>query len=176
MSNDPPNRDARITVREATADDRVGVRRVLDAAMLDVRADLRERIAAGDVLVASESDREETGDNEETADRENSSERDAPILGALVLVPDDERDADLAAHDDAARIDAAHIDAVAVRRARRGQGIGSELVCAAAARHARLTAAFDPGVRPFYDALDFEISPVEGDSDRLRGRYDGGET
>jgi len=167
VCDDAVNRDAGVVVREATVDDRVGVRRVLDAAMLDVRADLGERIAAGDALVASEPDREET------ADRDEAAVRDAPILGALVLVPDDERSGDAAAHADTARIDAAHIDAVAVRRARRGQGIGTALVRAAAEDHDRLTAAFDPGVRPFYDALDFSTSPVEGDSDRLRGRYDG---
>ncbi|UPW01561.1 GNAT family N-acetyltransferase [Halorussus gelatinilyticus] len=142
-----------VRITRATADDRLGVRRVLDAAMLDVRDDLRERVAAGDVLVASEGD-------------EDSGERETPVLGALVLVPlsDDAPDA--------SGDEAAHIDAVAVRRARRGRGVGTALVRAAAAHRARLTAEFDPGVRPFYDALGFEISPVEGDDDRLRGRYD----
>nr|WP_202932677.1 GNAT family N-acetyltransferase [Halorussus salinus] len=150
--------------------------------MLDVRADLRERIAVGDVLVAREPTREETADCVETADRET------PILGALVLVRRNDAEEDAAGddathgddaihadatHDDTAHVHDAHIDAVAVRRARRGQGIGSALVRAAAERHARLTAEFDPGVRPFYDALDFSIAPVEGDSDRLRGRYGG---
>ncbi|WP_276279906.1 GNAT family N-acetyltransferase [Halorussus caseinilyticus] len=128
-----------VTVREATRDDRLGVRRVLDAAMLEVRANLGERTDAGDVLVASEGD-------------------DAPVLGALVLLAPD---------------DGAHVDAVAVRRARRGQGVGSALVRAAAERRGRLTAEFDPSVRPFYESLGFEITPVEGDGDRLRGRYDG---
>ncbi|UPV75524.1 GNAT family N-acetyltransferase [Halorussus limi] len=146
----------RVAVREATADDRLGVRRVLDAAMLDVRDDLEARIDAGDVLVANERDREN-----------------GPIIGALVLVPHGDGGPD--ATDEAAPTvtgDAAHIDAVAVRRARRGQGVGAALVRAAAERRAPLTAAFDPGVRPFYDSLGFEISRSESDADRLRGRYD----
>ena len=152
-----------ITVREAAPDDRLGVRRVLDAAMLDVRDDLRERVESGDVLVAMEDDGEET-----------------PVLGALVLVPDAERIATVeattrerSAHgDERAHGDAsAHVDAVAVRRARRGQGIGSALVRAAIERRSRLTAEFDVGVRPFYESLGFEIESVEGDDDRFRGRY-----
>ncbi|WP_137284292.1 GNAT family N-acetyltransferase [Halorussus salinisoli] len=137
-----------VTVREATADDRLDVRRVLDAAMLRVRDDLGERIDAGDVLVASEGGG--VGDDGGTSD-------DAPILGALVLAP---------------RERGGHVDAVAVRRARRGQGVGSALVRAATERHAPLTAEFDPSVRPFYESLGFEISRVEGDDDRLRGCYD----
>lgn len=122
-------------VREATSDDRLGVRRVLDAAMLEVSDSLSERIDAGDVLVVSD---------------------DGPVVGALVLDP---------------RESSAHIDAVAVRRARRAQGVGSTLVRTAAERHTPLTAEFDPSVRPFYESLGFEISNAEGDSDRLRGRY-----
>lgn len=129
-----------VEVREATPDDRLGVRRVLDAAMLDVRDDLPERIEAGDVLVACETE----GD---------------PVLGALVLVPGKSGQ-----HEDGG---GAHVDAVAVRRARRGQGIGTELVRTAAERHPRLTAEFDPGVRPFYESLGFEIA--EHDDGRLWG-------
>ena len=152
MSNDAVNRDAGVAVREATADDRVGVRRVLDAAMLEVRDDLGQRLDTGDVLVASE-ERAAESDGAET-----------PVLGALVLVPADE------ARRDAANIEAAHIDAVAVRRARRGRGVGTALVRAAAERRGPLTAEFDPGVRPFYESLGFDIEPVGGDTDRFRGR------
>ena len=142
-----------VAVREATADDSMGVRRVLDAAMLEVRGDLEARIEAGDVLVAEEGDRDDS--------------RDAPILGALVLVPGErvrERGACAA--------DAMHVDAVAVRRARRGRGIGSALVRAALERHSRLTAEFDRAVRPFYESLEFEIAPVAGADDRLRGVFE----
>ncbi|PSQ42746.1 GNAT family N-acetyltransferase [Halobacteriales archaeon SW_5_68_122] len=69
------------------------------------------------------------------------------LLGALVL-------------------DGEEIVAVAVRPGRRGQGVGTALVEAAAARRERLTAGFDPGVRPFYESLGFEI---ECDDSRCRG-------
>nr|WP_256412648.1 GNAT family N-acetyltransferase [Halorubrum rubrum] len=56
-----------------------------------------------------------------------------------------------------------HVDAVAVRRARRGRGIGSALV-SRAVRDARsspgvdaITAAFDSGLTPFYADLGFSI-------------------
>lgn len=63
------------------------------------------------------------------------------------------------------------IEAIAVRRARRDQGIGTALVEAAADRRNGLTAAFDADLRPFYEGLGFEISPSEGDG-RLRGVRD----
>jgi len=42
-------------------------------------------------------------------------------------------------------------------------------VLAALERERRLTVAFDPGVRPFYDALDFDVATdaVAGDAERL---------
>lgn len=58
------------------------------------------------------------------------------------------------------------IDAVAVRPGRRGQGIGTRLVEAAADRRSRLTAGFDPDVRPFYEHLGFEVTCEDG---RCRG-------
>jgi GNAT superfamily N-acetyltransferase len=70
------------------------------------------------------------------------------VVGALVLVGN-------------------RIDAVAVRRRRRGQGVGSALVEAAAEHRERLVAAFDDGVRPFYESLGFTIS--EASPGRLRG-------
>lgn len=73
---------------------------------------------------------------------------DGPILGGLIL-------------------DGDRIVAVAVRQARRGQGTGTALVEAAAARRDRLVAEFDPAVRPFWAALDFEIEAVG--NERLRG-------
>ena len=69
------------------------------------------------------------------------------LLGALVL-------------------DGEEIVAVAVRPGRRGQGVGTALVEAAADRRERLTAGFDPGVRPFYESLGFKI---ECDDGRCRG-------
>ena len=69
------------------------------------------------------------------------------LLGALVL-------------------DGEEIVAVAVRPGRRGQGVGTALVEAAAARRERLTADFDPEVRPFYESLGFKIECAGG---RCRG-------
>ncbi|SEN69234.1 Acetyltransferase (GNAT) domain-containing protein [Halorientalis persicus] len=60
------------------------------------------------------------------------------------------------------------IDAVAVRRARRDQGIGAALVEAAADRRGRLVAEFDPRVRPFWASLGFEIEPAD-EPERYRG-------
>ena len=65
-------------------------------------------------------------------------------------------------------IDGSHIEAVAVRRRRRGQGIGTALVEAAIDRRDRVTAEFDADVRPFYEALGFDIEPLD-EPDRLRG-------
>lgn len=72
---------------------------------------------------------------------------DGRILGALVL-------------------DGSEIDAVAVRPGRRGSGIGSALIEAAADRRPELAAEFDPGVRPFYESLGFDI---DCDGERCRG-------
>lgn len=71
---------------------------------------------------------------------------DGRIVGALVL-------------------DGAEIHAVAVRPGRRDAGVGTALVEAAAARRDRLTAGFDPDVRPFYETLGFDVTR---DGDRCR--------
>lgn len=78
-------------------------------------------------------------------------------------------------------LDGPAIDSIAVRRNRRGQGIGSRLVAAAADRRDRLVATFRAEVRPFYERLGFEIEPIDvvgnaGSVDepgrRSRGRLD----
>lgn len=72
------------------------------------------------------------------------------VLGALVL-------------------DGREIDAIAVRRARRGQEIGTELVEAAIdSIDGELTAEFHRRVRPFYESLGFAIEPVN-EPNRFRG-------
>jgi GNAT superfamily N-acetyltransferase len=65
-------------------------------------------------------------------------------------------------------LDGEVIEAVAVRRARRDQGIGTALVEAAADRRERLVAEFDPRVRPFWASLGFEIDAAD-EPDRYRG-------
>lgn len=60
------------------------------------------------------------------------------------------------------------ITAVAVRRRRRGQGIGTALVEAAGDRRERLRAGFDARVRPFWESLAFAVEPA-GDRGRYRG-------
>jgi GNAT superfamily N-acetyltransferase len=71
------------------------------------------------------------------------------VLGALVL-------------------DGEGILAVAVRRSRRGQGVGTALVEAAAAGRERLVAEFREEVVPFYESLGFDVGPADEDG-RLRG-------
>lgn len=67
-------------------------------------------------------------------------------------------------------LDGEEITTVAVRRGRRGQGIGTALVEAAADRRNRLVAEFDAGVRPFYESLGFEVKSLGG-SGRCRGLF-----
>ena len=74
------------------------------------------------------------------------------VVGALAVHVDGER---------------GEIEAVAVRPRRRGQGIGSALVKAAEGRWTPLVAEFDTRVKPFYDALGFEVESL-GDG-RFRG-------
>ncbi|WP_410765949.1 GNAT family N-acetyltransferase [Haloferax sp. DFSO60] len=73
-------------------------------------------------------------------------------------------------------LDGDFIEAVAVSPSRRGRGIGTKLVRAAATNRERLVATFDAGVRPFYEALDFAIERAEGEredeGERFRGVHD----
>jgi GNAT superfamily N-acetyltransferase len=66
-------------------------------------------------------------------------------------------------------LDGERIAAVAVRPARRREGVGSALVAAAADRRDRLLAEFRPELAPFYRALGFV---VERRGDRCRGRLE----
>jgi len=59
------------------------------------------------------------------------------------------------------------VEAVAVRPNRRGQGIGTALIEAAAARRPSISAGFEPPVRPFYSSLGFDVRCSDG---RCRGR------
>lgn len=82
---------------------------------------------------------------------EDESGDDTRVLGALVLSGEE-------------------ITAVAVRRRRRGQGIGTRLVEAAAERRERLAAEFDADVTPFWSSLGFDYRPLEGHAGRQRYR------
>jgi len=59
------------------------------------------------------------------------------------------------------------IDAIAVRKRRQSQGIGTALVETLLDGHGRVVADFDERVRPFYESLRFDIR--ERKSGRLRG-------
>ncbi|WP_342765875.1 GNAT family N-acetyltransferase [Haladaptatus sp. DYF46] len=114
------------------------------------------RIVNGAML---EIDADEVEDRIETGDV-LVAEEDGRLLGAAVLDGEDRP---------------THIDAIAVLRARRGQGIGSELVAAAAEREGVLTADFAPRVRPFYESLGFDIEEMgERDGRKMNGEGEGG--
>lgn len=131
-------------VREATAEELAQVTNILDAAILQSAIDdLRQLISSGDVLVAVPEGAPES-DNDKAATDSNRT-----IVGTVVVA-------------------GGEITAIAVRPGRRGQGIGRLLVETAADRYDRLVAEFDPRVRPFWEAVGFDIRSIEG-SDRLRG-------
>lgn len=127
-----------MAIREATGDDRLAVRRLLDAAALSVPP-LAPRLEEGDVLLAGREDR--------------------PV-GALVLVPPAQapRWAREAGTD-------AHVAAIAVGRRRRGRGIGTALLERAGER-GRLTAGFDADLLELYRGVGFGV--VERDDGRCR--------
>ena len=136
------------TVREATAGDADEVVRLLDAAMLEFdRERARERVRAGNALVAvlrGHNREERVSADADTAERENR------IVGACILgvSPTGPRE----------------IEQIAVHRSRRGRGIGTTLVDAAATRtDDPLVARFREEVRPFYESLGFEIPAAESD-------------
>lgn len=131
-----------VTVRIAQPEDRLAVSRVLDGAMLAVEG-LPDRIAAGDVLVAVD---------------------DGTACGALVLSPEgppaSEGDQPLDAQDCPDRWRSyPHLLAIAVRRRRRDQGVGTALVRTATDRLGTLVADFEDGLQPFYESLGAELVP-----------------
>lgn len=129
---------------------------VLDGALLAMRAQrVHGRITSNEVLLAVADER---------------------VLGVLVTRSAGNSPHELgertASEGDAFVSPGTRIEAIAVRRARRGQGIGTALVAATDARtDGPLSATFDAAVRPFYESLGFEIQSV-GD-DRCYGRLVG---
>lgn len=152
---------ADVSIRVAEPADRVDVRRVLDAAVLDAE-DLPDRLAAGTVLLATAGDQ---------------------VVGAVVLAP--EWPAELDGGDGVADCEepttragpaspvapgsgpptswttATHVRSIAVLRRRRDRGIGSALLQAAAERHGRLVADFDADVEPFYRTVATAVRAAE---------------
>lgn len=124
--------DDDVVVRAAHRGELPAVLNVLDGAALETdAANLRAVIGDEDgTVLVAESD-----------DPDGTTDHDPPLLGALVLDGDE-------------------IWAVAVRRRRRDQGIGTALVSAAAGRRERLVAEFDGDVRPFYASLGFDVDSL----------------
>lgn len=80
----------------------------------------------------------------------------------LLVAVEDDRVLGAAAVEADGRGDPGEIHAIAVRPRRRGQGIGTALVAEAERRWTPVLAEFDERVLPFYEALDFGITPIEG--------------
>ena len=141
-----------VSVRTGTVDEHAAVASVLDGAMLATEG-LAAALDDERVLVAVADER---------------------VLGALVFTtPRPRGRAGVRAHveDDLGveNAERAHVDAIAVRRSRRGQCIGSALVGALLADVGVVTAEFDAGVRPFYESLGFTVEPL--DDGRFLGTY-----
>lgn len=68
-------------------------------------------------------------------------------------------------------LDGSEITAIAVRRRRRDQGVGTALVAAAARRRDTLHAAFDRRVLSFWRSVGFEVESLDA-SDRFRGHLE----
>ena len=83
------------------------------------------------------------------------------LVGVCVLVPGDGETETEITH-------------IAVHRSRRARGLGRALIEAAAARTDEpLTATFRGQVRPFYEAVGFEILEAEGENEDENGRFRG---
>lgn len=128
-----------VSIRPAEPADRLGIRRVIDAAYLEVE-DLQDRIEAGGVFVATASDR---------------------VVGTAVIDPEGIDAGDATDLPESWR-DAAYVRSIAVTRRRRGRGIGTALVEAALDAFGPLVGDFEPGVAPFYRTVAAEIR-VEAD-------------
>jgi GNAT superfamily N-acetyltransferase len=112
-----------VRVREAKGADELGVRRVLDAAMLDF--------------------------SYEDADVRLVVESEGNVLGALLA----------SEHEHGG---GAHIEAVAVRKSRRAEGVGTELVEALGSEYAPVTADCRPDIEAFYESLGFRTTESDG--------------
>ncbi|ERH12739.1 MAG: acetyltransferase (GNAT) family [halophilic archaeon J07HB67] len=159
--------------RRAEPADTDAVRGVLTAALLEPPPSLADAVAAGQVHVVG-------GGPDGTHDADPTTR----VVGCLVRLapartPDAERVAACVETLDPTRrpfdpegwrdrTAATHVDSVAVTRGRRGDGVGTTLVEAAAdaagLTACPLTVAFRPAVAPFYESLGFSVvSPPDGE-------------
>ncbi|MFC7097422.1 GNAT family N-acetyltransferase [Halobaculum marinum] len=127
-------------IRPARDSEADAIRHLLDAAMLTVPADLAERVAARDALVAVDG-----GDGDDHGG-------DGDVVGALVL--------------DGSHVESI---AVRKSRRAEGVG-RALVAAAVERTDAPLTATFRRQVRPFYEALGFVIEECSDDRGRFRGR------
>jgi GNAT superfamily N-acetyltransferase len=135
--------DRGVRIREAIPEEFPAVMNVLDGALLDADPEVvRARLRDG------------ADDSPGSPGTVLVAVAEGRVLGALVLD-------DPGAHDAAA----VEIDAIAVRRARRGQGVGTALV---EVLDGPVAAAFDARVRPVYERLGFAIEPAD-EPDRFVG-------
>ena len=150
---DPPDPPASRDLSDSPADVTV------DAATPDDRLDVLRILDAAmlETDAATVDDRLDAGDVLVAR-----STRTDGVVGALVAVrPDSDR---------------LHVDAVAVRRARRGEEIGSALVAAAVDRGESdaavetVTARFDADLAEFYEALGFAVDDGDAEAGRRVGR------
>lgn len=136
-------------IRNATVEELPGVLNVLDGALLQVEVPrLKEAIDDCDVLVAVEHERTNQELRAQQRAPEETEDDDDTILGVLVL-------------------DGREVTAVAVRRRRRSQGIGTKLVAAARQERGELVAEFDERVRPFWESVGSSVDALE-ESGRYR--------
>ena len=162
-----------VRYRIARPADRLGVSRVLDGALLDVE-ELPARIDAGHVLVAVADGRicgavvvaPDGPPSHRSAQRPD--ERDSDVTYSDVQHTDvrhSEAGASTRERDYVPREwqSTAHVRAIAVRRRRRGRGIGSALVSAATEEFGPLVADFDDAIRPFYESLDATLLERDGE-------------
>ena len=131
-----------VAVRVGDADDYDAVMNVLEGALLDVAPDRVRAGLRGSAGLRGDAAPSDRGRGVDVL----VAEADGSTVGALVL-------------------DGDRVTAVAVRRSRRGRGVGTALVEAALDRRGRLTASFDARVGPFYESLGFEIRPAGGGDD-----------
>ncbi len=125
-------------IEPATTDDRIGVRRLLDAAALTVDAvDLPARLAAGDVWVVR---------RQGAASLLGVAVMSTPARGPSWTCPT-----------------GGFVHAIAVRRRVRARGLGTALIRRVLEAYTLVTVTFATPVRPFWQQLGFVSTPTGPD-------------